>query len=150
VRVAPPPVPVTVTLVAVVTALVVTANCAVVAPAATVTLGGTDATAAFELESVTTSPPLAAAVDSVTVPVAPVPPTTLVGLIARDDTLGAEGAPCTVRLLLLENDPAVPAELTARTRQKSCCAGRPVTVACDAVTVWLRVSGAVKLLESSI
>ena len=92
VRVTPPPVPVIVTVVALVTEVVVTANCAVVAPAATVTLAGTEATAAFELERLTTSPPLAAAVDSVTVPVAPLPPTTLVGLTAMEDRVGVADA----------------------------------------------------------
>src|SRR5207244_6188771 len=42
-----------------------------------------------------------------------------------------------------------PAELTARTRQKSCWAGRPVIVACDTLTVWLDTSG-VKLFELEI
>jgi hypothetical protein len=100
------------------TELVVIANCAVVAPDATVTLGGTDATAAFELERVTASPPLRAAIVSVTVPVAPVPPTTLVGLIETDDKLGAAGAAWTVNRRLLENGPVAPAELTPRTPEE--------------------------------
>ena len=37
-----------------------------------------------------------------------------------------------------------------RTRQNSLWAGKPVMVACETVTVWLSVSGVVKLLESSI
>jgi hypothetical protein len=73
-------VPVSVTVAFVVTVVVVTANVAVVVPAATVTLRGTEA-AALLLESVTTAPPEGAATSRVTVPVAPlVPPTTLVGL----------------------------------------------------------------------
>jgi hypothetical protein len=91
VRVTPPPVPVIVTVVALVTDVVVIANCAVVAPAGTVTLVGTEA-AVFDLERVTTSPPSAAAADSVTVPVAPLPPTTFVGLTAMDDRVGAGDA----------------------------------------------------------
>jgi len=50
----------------------------------------------------------------------------------------------------LENGPATPAELNARTRQKSRCAGKPVIVACDTLTIWLNVSGAVKFCELSI
>ena len=62
-----------------VTTDVVTANVAVVAPAATVTLAGTIADASL-LDSVTTAPPEGALPESVTVPVEPVPPTTLEGL----------------------------------------------------------------------
>ena len=91
VRVVPPPVPVIVTVVVLVTEVVVIANCAVVAPAATVTLPGTEA-AVFDLERVTTSPPLPAALESVTVPVAPLPPTTLVGLTAMEDRVGVADA----------------------------------------------------------
>ena len=78
--VAPPYAPVIVTGVEVPTALVVIVNVALVAPAATVTLGGTAATAALPLESVTAPPPVGAAVVSVAVPCAGLPPTTLVGL----------------------------------------------------------------------
>ncbi len=98
----------------------------------------------------TTSPPLAAALVRVTVPVAPLPPTTDVGLIDSPDTAGGPDAAWTVKLRLLENAPAVPAAFTARTRQNSCCVGKPVTVACDAVTLVVKVNGAVKLLASSI
>jgi hypothetical protein len=49
-----------------------------------------------------------------------------------------------------EKGPATPAELKARTRQKSRCAGSPVTVACDTLTVCLNVSDALKFFESSI
>jgi hypothetical protein len=55
-----------------------------------------------------------------------------------------------VNLRELENGPATSAELNARTRQKSRCAGRPVIVACDTLTIWLSVSGAVKFCELSI
>src|SRR5439155_1150879 len=82
VRVAPLPVPVIVTAVAAVTVLVVTANVALVAPAATVTLAGSEATAAFELARLTRSPPLGAALVRVAVPVAEPPPFTVEGLRA--------------------------------------------------------------------
>lgn len=51
---------------------------ALVAPAATVTLAGTVATAVLLLESVTTMPPEGAAAVSVTVPLTELPPVTLV------------------------------------------------------------------------
>lgn len=69
---------VTVTAVDAATGDVPTENVAVVAPAATVTLVGTVALAAFP-ERVTTVPPAGAAVRRVTVPVVEVPPTTRVG-----------------------------------------------------------------------
>ena len=68
-----------VTAVGTVTALVVTANVFVVAPAATVTETGTVA-ALLLLVSVTTAPPTGAALPSVTVPVLPTPPVTALGL----------------------------------------------------------------------
>jgi hypothetical protein len=52
---------------------------ALVAPAATVTLDGTVATAGLLLDSVTTAPPEGAAALSLTVPVARLPPRRLVG-----------------------------------------------------------------------
>jgi hypothetical protein len=62
-----------------VTVLVAAVKLPVVAPAATVTLAGAVA-AALELVRVTTTPPVGAALDSVTVPVDEAPPTTVVGL----------------------------------------------------------------------
>jgi hypothetical protein len=70
------------------TALVVTLNVALVAPAATVTLGGTVA-AALPLVSVTTAPPIGAGAFSVTVPVEELSPLTLAGL---NDTAESPGA----------------------------------------------------------
>jgi hypothetical protein len=74
------------------TALVVTLKVALVAPAGTVTLAGTDA-AALLLESETCAPPAGAAAVSVTVPVAAPPPVTLAGLTASDERAGGTEAP---------------------------------------------------------
>jgi hypothetical protein len=75
---------VTVTGVDAVTALVVTVNVALVAPAATATLVGTAAAEAL-LERLTTAPPLGAAAVRVTEPVEEAPPLTLVGLSISED-----------------------------------------------------------------
>jgi len=61
------------------TALVLTVNDALVAPAATVTLAGTLAAVVLLLESATCAPPVGAGPLSVTVPVEEFPPVTLVG-----------------------------------------------------------------------
>ena len=68
-----------VTAVGTVTALVVTANVFVVAPAATVTEAGTVAALVLLLVNATTAPPAGAAALSVTVPVLFAPPVTAVG-----------------------------------------------------------------------
>jgi hypothetical protein len=69
----------------VVTGLVATANVALGAPAATVTLGGTWAALVLLLARVTTAPPLGAAALSVTVAVELLPPTTVLGLTVKDE-----------------------------------------------------------------
>src|SRR5712691_976967 len=65
---------------------------ALLAPAATVTLAGTAATAAFELARFTRSPPLGATLVRVAVPLAPAPPTRVAGLTLTADKLAAAGA----------------------------------------------------------
>jgi hypothetical protein len=73
-----------------VTALVLTVKFAVLAPAATVTLAGTLA-APLSLESKTCAPPVGAGPLSVTVPVEDcVPPVTLVGFSASEESVGEE------------------------------------------------------------
>src|SRR6185503_14546855 len=135
------------------TVVVLTPKVALEAPAATVTLAGTETTDVFALLSVTTAPPLGAAPVNVIVPCAAVPPTTEVGLTLTAERLAGDGVeppPCAVNRRVAEKGPATPAELKARTRQKSRCAGSPVTVACDTLTVCLNVSDAPKFFESSI
>ena len=75
------------------TALVLTVNVALLAPAATVTLEGTLAAVVLLLESVTCAPPVGAGPLSVTVPVEEFPPVTLVGFSEseeRDRDAGTE------------------------------------------------------------
>ncbi len=72
------------------TALVLTTNVALVAPAATVTLGGTLA-APLLLESVTGAPPAGAGPLNATVPVEEFPPVTLVGLSESEERVGGGG-----------------------------------------------------------
>jgi hypothetical protein len=67
-------------LVALLTASVVAVNGALVAPAGTVTVGGTVTSDGVPLVSDTTAPPLGAGPASCTVPCAFTPPTTLDGL----------------------------------------------------------------------
>jgi len=73
------------------TALVLTVNVALVAPAATVTLDGTRAAAVLLLDSVTIAPPAGAAPLSITVPVEEFPPVTLVGFSVSDERVGDGG-----------------------------------------------------------
>ena len=72
------------------TALVLTANVAVVAPAAIVTLEGTLA-APLLLESATCAPPVGAGPLNVTVPVEEFPPATLAGFSESEERVGGGG-----------------------------------------------------------
>src|SRR6266480_6303575 len=71
-----------------VTALVLTVNVALLAPAATITLAGTVATALLPLERETGAPPAGAGPLSVTVPVEGDPPVTLVGFSVSEERVG--------------------------------------------------------------
>ena len=82
-----------VTAVDAVTALVLTVNVVLVAPAAIVTLEGTLATVVLLLESATCAPPAGAGPLIVTVPVEEFPPITLVGfseIEERETVAGVE------------------------------------------------------------
>ena len=74
------------------TALVLTVNVAVVAPAATVTLDGTLATVVLLVESATWVPPAGAGPLNVTVPVEELPPVTLVGFSESEERATDSGA----------------------------------------------------------
>jgi hypothetical protein len=149
VRVTPFQAAVSVTAVEAVTAAVVTGKVVLVAPAAIVTLAGTEATAEFALESVTGAPPDGAALVSVTVAVTVLPPTTLVGESESVERLGALAAACGVKRRVVENGPNTPAEFRARTRHHRRCAGRPPIVAPDTLTIWFARKGAAMVEESS-
>lgn len=88
-----------------VTALVVTVNVALVAPAAMVTLEGVCAADVLLLESETTAPPEGAAPLNVTVPVDDcVPPVTAVGFRLNDESVtggGAAGLTVSVAVLVV-------------------------------------------------
>jgi len=73
------------------TGFVLTANVALVAPAATDTVDGTIAALGLLLERLTTAPPLGAGPLSVTVPEEELPPVTLVGFSVREETVGRGG-----------------------------------------------------------
>ena len=75
------------TVVCATTAEVVAVNVALVMPAETVPLAGTDA-AALLLDRVSTTPPAGAGTDKVTAPVEVFPPVTAIGLIVSDVTAG--------------------------------------------------------------
>jgi hypothetical protein len=124
------------------TVVVVTLKVAVVAPAATVTLPGTLATPGLLLVRVTSAPPVGAPAVNVTVPVAEAGPTTLDGFAVTDERLAAPAAACGVNRRVEEKGPDTPAAFRARTRHHSCCAGRPLSVACDKVTVGFATKGA--------
>jgi hypothetical protein len=83
------------------TVLVVTLKVALVLPAATVTVAGTVAEALL-LDSATDTPPVGAAPLKATVPVAEVPPVTLVGFTATDEreTVAAAGVMVSAEVLL--------------------------------------------------
>lgn len=91
-----------VTEVDVVTAVVITVKLAVVAPAATVTVDGTEPIDELLLESVTTAPPDGAAALSVAVPVEDWPPVTLGGFRVSEASIVPR---VTVRGVLIPTPP---------------------------------------------
>jgi len=128
--------PVIVTGVDALTAVVVTLNVALVAPAATVTLAGTVATAVLLPDSVTTAAPAGAALVNVAVPCAAAPPTTLAGLRPiADSAAAAAAAAFGWKRSAADHAPAVPAELMPRTRHQCRTLANPPIVNCDGVTV---------------
>ena len=76
-------------MVAPLTALVDTEKFALVAPAGTVTLAGTVATAGLLLDSPTVTPPTGAVVLSHTVPLPALPPPMFLGFSVKDDSVAS-------------------------------------------------------------
>ena len=76
----------------VVTALVLTVNVALLAPAATVTVAGTVAVDVLLLERETTAPPVGAGPLSITVPAEGDPPVALVGFSVSEERVRAGGS----------------------------------------------------------
>ncbi len=127
----------------------VTGKLALLAPAGTVTLAGTLATAALLLDRVTTAPPAGAAVVRLAVPVAAVGPTTLVGFTDTADRLAAAVVACGVKRRVDENGPNTPESLRARTRHHRRCAGSPPIVAWETLTISFALNGAAMVELSS-
>ena len=139
------------TEVAVATVFVVIVNVALVAPPATLTLGGIVATAVLLVESATIAPPEGAALVSITVPCEELPPTTFVGLSVKAESVAGPGdGDCAVNLRVTDQGPATPAELMPRTRHHNRLAGSELVVKFDTATFWLTICGALNVLESSI
>jgi hypothetical protein len=90
-----------VTAIFVLTARVVTANVALVAPAGIVTLGGTLASALL-VDNDTTAPPFGAGAVSVTVPVVLFPPRIVEGLDVTVVNVAADVPACGVRVRTTE------------------------------------------------
>jgi hypothetical protein len=142
-------VPLSETTVEDVTARDVTVNVALAEPPGMLTLAGTVA-AVLLLDKVTVAPPVGAAALSVAVPCAlALPPTTVVGLTARDASAGAADGACTVKLRVADQLPATPELFRARTRHQYCRFANADVESCDGVTVVSIVRGAVNPLESS-
>src|SRR2546427_8476772 len=108
---------------------VVVVKVALVAPAGTVTLAGTLATAPV-LASVTTAPPPGAAAVKVTVPVEGLPPTTLVGFKVRDES--GSGAPAGLTVSCAPGEPVLQGAL-AETVTNCCALTALVVIVTDAL-----------------
>jgi len=130
---------------------VVIVKLALVAPAATVTLAGTDAEPGRLLARLTDVPPAGAALGSVTVPVAGLPPTTLVGLTVNEERVGGGGGVpdgFTVRLAETVTPPPVTEMVTTVGTETT--AGRiwirPLVLPAGTVTLFDRNGNTVGLL----
>src|SRR5919198_2330643 len=133
------------TLVNALTALVVMLNVALVAPAATVTVAGTEA-AGLLLESATCAPPAGAGPFSVTVPELGLPPVTLAGLMPSEEITGGG----TVSEALCVAPPDVPEIVTAVGVATAFVVTLKVALVAPAATVTLAGTAAAGLLLVSV
>jgi hypothetical protein len=126
------------------TALVVTANCALVCPARTVTVAGTCA-AALSLAKVTESPPVAAGPVKVTVPMVPAPPVNVDNVKAAEATVGG----FTVNVAVLAT-PYVAVIVAGTDVPTAAVVTWNVAVDCPAATVTVAGTAAAALLLASV
>ncbi len=130
---------------------VVIVKLALVAPAATVTLAGTVAEPGRLLVRLTTVPPAGAALGSVTVPVAGLPPTTLVGLTVNEERVaGGGGVPDGFTVRLAETVTPLPVTEIVTTVGTETTAGRiwirPLVLPAGTMTLFDRNGNTVGLL----
>jgi hypothetical protein len=97
------------------TGLVLTVKLALVVPAGTVTLDGTEATAGLLLESVTTAPPADAGPLKLTMPDAEVPPRTQLGETASEERVAGEVVVADWMVMLLGSSACAPVLSVTRT-----------------------------------
>jgi len=131
------------------TAVVVTVKVALEAPAGTVTLAGTEATAALLLERVTVAPPARAGPLSVTVPVEGLVPVTLAGASASETRAAVGAAEPSAQNSKKLNDQPLPSPTLVVTRRKNLAVtpsgSRPLTTA----EVLVRVTSVCQVVPSS-
>src|SRR5690348_13001181 len=138
-----------VTAVETATALLVMVKVALAAPSGTVTLAGTD-TAGLLLESATAAPPAGAAAVNVTVPVALLPPVTVVALSDSESRAGVDGVlgPSAQNSKKLSDHPLPSPTLVVTMRKNRPCASKtsfPVRTA----MLFVRVNRVCQVLPSS-
>src|SRR5262245_2261696 len=138
------------TLVPTTAGTVVISNVALVAPAATVTLAGTEAEAGALFERLTTNPSAGAARVSVTVPCAGMFADTLAGATEIDDRAGTAGTAVTVSVAVRVTPPNEPLMTTVLVAAGDPAVTLNVAVVAPAATVTLAgtVATAVSALES--
>src|SRR5918996_536100 len=126
------------------TALVVMLNVALVAPAAMVTFGGTEA-APLLLESATCAPPAGAGPSIITVPATGLPPVTLAWLRLSDATLGGT----TVSAAVCVAPPKEPEIVTGVDAATALVVTLKLALVAPAATVTLAGTDAAALFEES-
>ena len=101
------------------------------------TAAGTLAIPGALLDNATTAPPSGAPTLSTMVPVDPLPPVTVDGLVDMVESVAGGGAACGVNVRTADQAPATPLTLTPRTRQKCGTVARLLVAYMDVATVGL-------------